>query len=257
MTEAHLSDEDVPGLAALAAGDPERDAAYAHASACPRCARALDRSQVMLGLLDALPPPPAPPAMVMQRIAGPILDQLAARVVPWRVLAGLLAAIWLSLVLLAKHRAGGSLAWAESLVLVAVAVTCVGAARRVGGTAILLVLGVSALFVAISIEGGALAPHKGMACLLTEVGAAVLPFFVAARVLAARGRAHSPVPLVVAAGGGALVAQAALHLTCPERTAGLHLAVFHLGGVALALAAAALAARLLVRRIPPSASALG
>lgn len=49
----HISDDRALILAALAADDPERRAALAHAAHCPRCARVLSEGEAMLALVDA------------------------------------------------------------------------------------------------------------------------------------------------------------------------------------------------------------
>jgi hypothetical protein len=86
-----------------------------------------------------------------------------------------------------------------------------------------------------------------MGCLLTELGAAILPFAIVIRALARRRSAHPAPALVLAAAAGAVVAQAALHLTCPGRHAGAHLLVSHFGGVVVSVLAAGLAARFIAR----------
>ncbi len=161
-------EENAAGLASLPADDPERVAAYDHARECPDCARLLGQAARMLAALDALPPAPVPPPPALRAVRQPILARLAALSLPTRLLSGVLVALWIVLVAMAKHRAGGAVAWIESATL-------------------------------------------------------------------AKRRSINPTPaLAVATAAGALVGQAALHLTCPDRTAGLHVLAFHCGGVALA-----------------------
>jgi len=236
----HVGDRAL-GLAALPPADVEREAAYAHARACPECTAALEQAEKMLARLDTVVASPAPPPGVLGRTASLILDDLGTRSFRSSLLSGLLMATWLVLVLLAKKRAPGSLVLLESGLFMALAVACIGAVRHLGWGAALGAIGASATLVALAFDDGDLAPRVGRACLLLELGAAVPPFALSARLLAARGAARPPAVLFVAAAAGALAAQAALHVTCPVRTSGGHLVVFHFGGVVLAALAAAAA----------------
>ena len=66
---------DAAGLATLPPGDPEREAAYAHARGCAGCAAALREGERLVALLEALPPEPAPSAAVLRRASAPVLEQ--------------------------------------------------------------------------------------------------------------------------------------------------------------------------------------
>jgi hypothetical protein len=104
-----------------------------------------------------------------------------------------------------------------------------------------------ASFVASSLAGadGALQPGTGLRCLLFE-GLLALPPLAVAALFAWRTRLPEPRrTLMAAAAGGALAGQAALHVLCHGYQSHGHLFVFHTGGVLLALAMGALAARLL------------
>ena len=95
-----------------------------------------------------------------------------------------------------------------------------------------------------SAEG--LFPTIGAKCVAVELFAAALP--LGAAVFGAR-RWAIPLPSLrgaVVAASGALVGQAALHLTCPVREAAMHLAIFHVGGVVLAASMGALVSRIAV-----------
>ncbi len=227
-------EENAAGLASLPADDPERVAAYDHARECPDCARLLGQAARMLAALDALPPAPVPPPPALRAVRQPILARLAALSLPTRLLSGVLVALWIVLVAMAKHRAGGAVAWIESAALATTALGVLALLRRFGSGTAMVAFGASALLTALAWGDGPLAPRVGLACLLTELGAALLPFLIVLRTLAKR-RSINPTPaLAVATAAGALVGQAALHLTCPDRTAGLHVLAFHCGGVALA-----------------------
>jgi hypothetical protein len=249
MTDAAHIRDDALGLASLPTDDRERVAAFAHARDCAECARALRGAESLLAKLDALPPAPGPPAPALRAISRRILGKLSALVVPTRLLSVALLAVWLTLVVLAKRRAPGGAAWGESLALVGAALACLGLLKRIGSAAIWLAFGASALVTALAWQEGPLAPRHGVACLLTELAAAAVPLAILVRTFV-KNRSANPSPsLVLAAGAGALMGQAALRLTCPDGTAGFHILVFHGGGVIVAALVAMLLARVLTARL--------
>jgi hypothetical protein len=222
------------GLASLPADDPERRAAAVHTRDCPDCAQALRQAERLLGKLDAALPPPSLPPRTLESIARPILGRLAAAAVPVGLLSAVLVAIWGALVLTAKHRVPLGAAWAESLALVVAALACVRAVRRIGAAAAAIVFGAFVLTWAPAGLGGELGARHGVACLLTETVAAVVPLAILARRFLRRRSANPSAGLLAGAAAGALVGQAALRLTCGDATEGLHLLVFHGGGLLLA-----------------------
>lgn len=238
--------ESAPGLASLPPEDAERVAAYAHAEGCADCAKALREAEGLLAALDGLPPAPAPTAPTLRAIARPVLVRLSALAVPTRWLSTVLVCSWLVLVVLAKHRAGDAMAWVESGTLAATAVACLVLFRQLGSPAVGLVMGASVLMSAIAWGDGPPEPTVALACLLTELGAAIVPLAIVVRTFIKRRSARPTTAIVLAAAAGALMAQAALHLTCPGRQ-GAHLLVSHCGGVALAALLAVLAGRFVVR----------
>jgi hypothetical protein len=250
MTQAAHIEESAAGVVSLPPEDPERVAAYAHARACATCARALRQAEGLLAALDALPAAPSPPSRTLRAVARPILARLSAVVVPARLLSAIFVALWIVLVVMAKHRAGGVEAWAASAMLAAVALIALLLLRHFGSRAVGLAFGASALMAAFAWSEGSLAPRLGIACLLTELGAAVVPVGIVVRAFIKRRSATPTVGLALAAAAGALVGQAALHLTCPQRTAGPHVLVFHCGGVLLAAAIAAVIGRFVARPAP-------
>jgi hypothetical protein len=233
----HIED-DALALAALPLGDAQRIAAYAHARACEPCRRALRGASTLLVHVDALADlgPPAP--AVLRAIAGPVVAELSALAVPGALIAGVLVAIWGVLVSLARHRAASVPAWLTSLTALGAALACSLLVRRARAAATVAAAGSSLLMIAFAwTETGALSA-TGLHCMLTEIAGALVPFAVVARLGLRRRTLDLGAPMIAVAGAGALAAQAALHLTCPGRGAGLHLLVFHLGGLAATLTAA-------------------
>ena len=248
MIEPEHIHENALGLAALPPDDAERRAAYAHARACGTCARAIRQAESLLTALDELPPAPAPAAPALRAIARPVLVRLSALAVPTPWVSGVLVGLWLALVVLAKRRDGGPVAWVESGAIAAAAVASLALFRRVGSAAVGLIFGASVLLTALAFGDGPDARPLVMHCLLTEIGAAIVPLSIAVRAFVRRRSARPTTALVLTAAAGALVAQAALHLTCPGRTAGAHVLFSHFSGVALAALMAALAGRFVARR---------
>jgi hypothetical protein len=222
----------------LPLGDAQRIAAYAHARACEPCRRALRGASTLLGHVDALADQSPPAPAVLRAIARPVVAELSALVVPGGRIAGVLAASWGVLVSLARHRAAGAPAWLTSVTGLCAALACSLLVRRARAAATVAAVGSSLLMTAFAwTETGALSA-AGLHCMLTEIAGAVLPFALVARLGLRRRTLDLGAPMVAVAGAGALAAQAALHLTCPGRGAGLHLLVFHLGGLAATLALA-------------------
>ena len=158
MTPSEHIKDNAPGLASLSPEDPERLAAYEHARACLECARSLRQAEQMLTALDALPPAAAPPAPALRPITQPILARLAALALPTRLLSGVMVALWIVLVAMARHRAGGAVAWIESAGLAVAALAVVAMLRRVGSRAAVFAFGASALLTALAWGDGPLAP---------------------------------------------------------------------------------------------------
>ncbi|HVZ71322.1 MAG TPA: hypothetical protein VHJ20_03015 [Polyangia bacterium] len=243
MSETPHISADAMALAALEPRDPERVAATRHARSCTGCAQALRNAEDLLKHLAALPEEKPPSAGVLRDIAGPVVRNLSLRAVPSALIAGVLACVWTGLVLTARHRLGGGPALAGSAALLACAAASVFLVRRLGGAATVATMIASTLMVALAWqETGAFTPD-GLMCLLTEVEVGAIPFVILLGVFLRRRTLDLTAPLVSVAAAGALAGQAALHLTCPGRGAGLHLLAFHAGGVVATIAAAAAAAR--------------
>ncbi|MFL5263785.1 MAG: hypothetical protein ACJ79L_15375, partial [Anaeromyxobacteraceae bacterium] len=148
---------DLAAIAALPAGDPEREAARAHARGCTPCARALgeaERLHALVGgagwLRAAGPPPEAPRAIVAE------LRREAAR----RRLATALA-VCLAFALavgLARHRSPSRQDLSAALGL-AVAAACLGGAGRRWAPA--AIGGAVAAALAVALATGAAGPVAG------------------------------------------------------------------------------------------------
>jgi hypothetical protein len=245
-SDGHIDDR-AGGLASLPASDPERQAAYLHARSCVRCAAALKQGEAMFESLGEIASGPEPPQGILQGTAGRIESELSNPPVPWRSLSAVLVVLWLALVSLAKRRAGDGASWWEALGVIVIAVIALGTAQRLRGRSGLLAIGASGLLVALAWAQGPLAPLLGIECFLTEVATAGLSIAAVLWAFARGGWTRARAPLATIAAVGAIVGQAALHLTCPERTAGPHLFVFHFMAVVVAALAGASIVRYLDR----------
>jgi hypothetical protein len=229
---------DAPGLAALPAGDAEREEAFAHARECLACAHALEEAERLQAVVGAVPPPPLS-ANTLARASLPIVSELR-REAGSRMLASALAAslAFAASVTLAQHRSPLRRDWAVALALAAAAVGLGAAGRRwrvaVVPLAVLAALGAAA----VTRATGVLNAGVGLDCLATEVACATT--VVIGAWLAIRRGTSSLGPGAVAAGAaaGAVAGAAALQLTCRAHTWLPHLLAFHVGGVLLTAAAA-------------------
>jgi hypothetical protein len=243
MTGCERIRADAPGLVALPAGDPEREAAFAHARGCEGCAGALREAERLQALLGALEPEPLP-AGALARASAAIEEELVRerrRRSVWA--AGAAAVLAAAIAGLARHREGLALDWALAGALAAVAVALAAIASRRPGIAI---AGAAAAMIAAAgtaRASGSLEAGIGLHCLLTELASAGALVWVGW--VALRGSATRPArsATAAAAGAGALAAAAALQVTCGAHGLAGHFLLFHAGGLLLAVAAAGAAWR--------------
>jgi hypothetical protein len=244
---------DAAGLAALAPGDPQRDAAFEHARSCPGCAEALRAGERLLALLDALPPESAPSSAALRRAAEPVL-QVLPPVRPGVALPAVVAAAALLVVAAARSTSGAPRDWIAAAALAVAAAGVAALSPRLASAAPAAV----ALSLLAALAGGGpgpLAVGEGIQCAAIELAAASVTSLAALALW--RGDGPAPARLAAAAAAGALAAQGALEVSCLARDGAAHLLAFHVGAVALsALAGAAIGARQLrvasAQRAPPA-----
>jgi hypothetical protein len=231
---------DAAGLAALPPDDPERVAAWAHASGCPGCARALREAERLQALVAAIESPPLP-VEALWRVSHPILAELRQEARRWTIAS--IAAVSVTLVVLAvlaRDGARPAADWAWAAVLGALAIALAAAARR---SALLVITAAVLAAVTAAVAAGRpgpLAGAIGLLCLTTEIAAAAT--VVGAAWLAIRGGTTSPArsAIAAAAAAGGLAGDAALQVSCAAQDAIPHLLAFHVGGVLLAVVGASL-----------------
>jgi hypothetical protein len=230
---------DAAGLAALPPGDPEREAASAHARGCPGCAAALREGERLVALLDALPPEPAPSAAALRRAAAPVLAELPSR----RAGFALPAAAVLTAAVIALSARGHSREPADWIAAAVLALAAGGSAALIHrGWIIAALAGAASLAAALLLGApGALDLSEGLRCAATELAAAALPLVAALALARHGGVAPGPAPLAAAAASGALAGQAALEVACHAGHASPHLLAFHVGAVLAAAAIGAIA----------------
>jgi hypothetical protein len=233
---------DAAGIAALAPGDPEREAAYAHARTCSGCAAALREAERLVALIDALPPEAAPSEAALRRAAAPVLAALPP-VRPSLALPAVTAVASAFAVIAARSASGAARDWIAAAALAAAAVGLAALSPRFASAAVALAaVGVSVAGALAGGGAGTLAAHEGVRCAGVEIAAATITF-IAALALTRGGGDERGWRLAGAAAAGALAGQAALEVTCGARDSTAHLFVFHVGAVALCAVVAALAAR--------------
>jgi hypothetical protein len=234
-------------LAALPPGDPDREAAAAHARSCAGCAQALREGNRLLRLIDAELQPPPPSEVALQRARDAVLARME-REGPgrgWRASLILAASALLSfgtLSAVARDRATDLKSWLAAGAAALLAAMLAGASNA-GLSVAFGACAASAGLVLLSGAGTGLAPLLGIKCLAIEMFAATWPFGAAVLSRGAVPRPSAPGAAAALAAAGALAGQASLLLTCPARHAIPHLLAFHVGGVLLASVAGALVLR--------------
>jgi hypothetical protein len=221
--------------------------AYAHAEGCTECKRALLQGEQLVRLLGQVEMP-APSQASLRRTSAQIIRDLedplrpAVPLLPaWPALAAFAA--WALPLAFAQHRplAGP---WFESLSFALVAAGCaalaVSALRKL---AVPAAIAASAALVLVNAGPGVFDGWGGMHCFFAELASAALPFALVAALVVQRRMRGSGLLYAGVAAAGALAGHAALDLTCPSPSVGLHLVIFHFGGVVVAAALGALAAR--------------
>jgi hypothetical protein len=231
---------EAPGLAALPPEDPERIAAWAHASGCAGCARALREAERLQALVTAWEPPPRA-AGSLERASLAIIADLR-REAQRRMIASI-AAVCLALgvfVGFARDRSRLAEDWVWAAVLGALAIALAAAARRRALLVVAAAVLAAVTAAVVARRPGPLAAGVGVDCLTMELASAAM--VVAAVWLAIRGGTTSPARSAVAAAAaaGALAGDAALQVACAARDAIPHLLAFHVGGVLLAVVGASL-----------------
>jgi hypothetical protein len=240
------------GLASLAPGDPERRAAEAHALTCAACAAALAEARAVLALVDRALPLEAPRPEAMARARAEILREMSRAQEPAgaaqagsrrpapravAIVLAVLAGCWL--LPMGKHF-GAGMPVVVSAVLAVIAAAAGAAALTRGGRTLLLLPILSLALAVLDGGSGGLQVSAGVKCVLFELGLALAPL-AAAFPLARRAKLGSPRgALAAAAGAGALVGQAVLHVACHASSSLTHGLVFHTLPVLLALGVGAL-----------------
>ncbi len=242
------------GLASLALDDEDRMAAFEHARACAACASALAEGERLLSLIDALPPPPAPSADVLQRVAAEIRAELAAESgtatsVPARrqqrwwpegpvaaTGAVLVAVAFVVALLQWYHRPAPTRIWVEAFFVVGLAGA--GAAVSLLRRSPWVPLGLLGVSIGFALLRGS--PHeivRAHDCSVLELIAASVTLVPAVLAVAIRRVRGGFSTLAGMSAAGALAGQAALDVVCRGNARLEHLLVWHVGGILIALLA--------------------
>ena len=227
-------------LVASARSERELKEAWEHARTCAGCAQALQEGERMLALIDAELAPSPPSAEALLRVKRAVqleLDRQPARPLRAARVAVAVATISAGAVLAGPwarrhYLDASSIALAAGAASTAAVLAWLGVGRRAAGAAF-AACAVSVVVAALASTSLGLFAAVGVHCLALELFTAAWPLGALA---AAGGLSSSTSGWTTAAlaSAGALAGQAALHLTCPERSATPHLLAFHLGGVVLA-----------------------
>jgi hypothetical protein len=112
-----------------------------------------------------------------------------------------------------------------------------------------VLLAASLLLALLTGSDGAFVLGHGLHCMALELGVAALPYAAAAALALRRRAAGDPWTFAAVAAAGALVGQARLLVSCPDRAHTPHLIATHVAGVVLAAALGALGQRAVARRV--------
>src|SRR5712692_9375142 len=231
-------------IVALARGERELKETWEHARTCSDCAQALHEAERMLALVDAelTPSPPSAEALLRARRAVELeLDRQPARPLRAARVVAAVATISAGAALagpLARHRHhldAASAALGAGAAVTAAALAWLGVGRRAASAAFAACV-VSLVVAGLASTSLGLFAAVGVHCLALELFTAAWPLAALAAVGGLSSSTSSWTTAALAS-AGALAGQAALHLTCPERSAAPHLLAFHLGGVVLAAVA--------------------
>src|SRR5438270_12825188 len=159
-------------LAALPPGDPEGDAAAAHACSCPGCAEALREGARLLKLVDAELRPSPPPEAALQRAQEAVLAEMergdrARPSLRWRARLIFAASALLAfgtLSALARHRAMDSESWIVAGAAALLAALLAGVSSA-GSSVVLGVNAASAALVLVAGAGAGPSAFIGHGCL--------------------------------------------------------------------------------------------
>ena len=220
---------------------PERERFDRHLAGCDGCRAYVKQLELTTQALRRLPEPEIPSALddalMAQFVAAPARS--SPRFSPWPVLAvvtmlGLLLAF-------ARNRSESPEDWAVGAALAVAALAVAALAGRFAVGVVVAAVSASLAAALVAGRGGGLQVAIGVHCLGTELMAAAA--VAGAAWLGARGGSPVAVRRSLAAGAvaGALVADAALQITCGAQDATAHLLTFHVGGVLIVAAAALLA----------------
>ena len=219
---------------------PERERFDHHLAGCGGCRAYVKQLELTAQALRRLPEPEISPALndslMAQFVAARAPARASPRFSPWPVLAG--GGVLALLLAFARNRSQSPQDWAVSAALAVAALTVAALAGRFALGVV--VAAVSAAVAAALVPGsvGHVAADHGVYCLGIELAAAAL--VGGAAWIGARGGSPVAVRRSLAAGAvaGALVADAALQITCGAHDAMAHLLTFHAGGVGIVAAAA-------------------
>jgi hypothetical protein len=233
----HIADQ-AAFIAALSREDPERIAAERHAQSCSACGEALSKGRALMTLLERAPVPPPPSAEVLTRVSRAIEGETerenGSSISPllWAMAALAAWALELAIAKKLSHdpaRVLVSAGWG----LVAAMLAAWASVRARWAAAGAVVASLALIGVALG-DDTQLYALLGIKCTVLELMAACIPYGIAVALARRTRTGFEAWQAAAIAAAGALAGHAALHLSCKVPHAGLHLLVFHFGGVLLA-----------------------
>jgi hypothetical protein len=234
----HFADQ-AGAIAQLAADDPERIAAAAHARECDECARALRSGERLFQAFAELEPPEPPSQALLSRIKNEIhadLTRAPEKTVVLERPLPIAAAVAVAFVLgsvITKHHDATASRWIVALLIGGFAALVSTQIGRQPAVALGASVAASVGFSLFARAGEGAFFDVGVKCAALEVAVALVPLGTAL-FLGLRGGPRGALSFAAVGATGALAGHAALHVHCPVYTAHPHVLAFHLGGVVLA-----------------------
>lgn len=260
MSERHYSKDEIAELAMAPVSGPARAALEQHAAECAECGHEWRRAARLAALMGTLaaPPPPSPKALARTQArvrallateprseAAPQSTMLPGLVVAASVLVSVVVAIGLSGPAISAYR-------------VILATTTIGVAALLPSFAMrsarnATLAATAALVLSVTLgwldftEFPLVAGHA-VGCMYTELAVGALPLLAMVAMSRASGPRLGALQSAAAGACGALAGQGVLLTSCAADESVLHVLVFHVAGVALAMLAGGGLGTLVARR---------
>jgi len=229
----HLDDA-IWDIVRLSRTDPERIAAYEHATNCEPCRVQLREAEELHALLDRVDIPLLS-VLALEQAKKAVLARVAKEATSVANLSLVCGVVVFSLILFtARHVLRDPQLWLQGLGLFFAAMMLFAFAKNHLQWVGISNLALSMVFVAMTAHPAGPSVNHAFSCMMTELLAAVFPMVVMIGFVVRRHQNLPQSSFIAAATLGAVVGQAGLHVTCPLSLMHAHAWHSHVMGVAIA-----------------------